>query len=622
MDMNLSRVVIQSMEPWPGPEGYPIRSFEGRRWRCTVELFSPEGEVVAGRLLFRPLGGGDWGQVPLAAIGGDRFEGHIVWPAPGLYELTIEAWVDRVGSWKARFAAATTAERQGELLGELARLAAEASGESAEEDREQLAEFAAFLESDESLRLKSALVQDPELEALLRRYLPGEGVTRVEPSASVLVCSQRVAESAWVALELPPPGEVPAVVRWREELGRWRRNSFTGVILPALQPLAEQRLGNAEASAHGILESVRAVGGAGGQHTDLGPRIGNWEEWGEFVEVAREQGLRLALEIPLACSPQHPWLREHPEWFLRRSDGAVVAEGDPVRPGQAALRYDFAEGGEPLVSELARVVRSWIERGIEVFHFTTPEKAPSGFWENLLESLRREHPGVEFCAAWDGPANRRRRLAAAGFQWARSAAPGPWDRIAWTAFGTPGDGTLPFAMLAGGGAEDGDGEPALRRLWLALTAAFLPVFSVPESWLADEASLSAPSADASPGATAPHWLPRLLDLRRREPAFWAGSRAEWLETDSAALWAVLRTPPPDVEGAHSFVIVVDLDPRRTQTGWFALPEELGTPEVTPWQVREEIAGCEFLWFERVQEVRIAPEESPLAVFRLPELPEM
>ncbi|GAB4239324.1 MAG: hypothetical protein Kow00109_14110 [Acidobacteriota bacterium] len=615
MRMNFSRVVIQGMEPWPSPEGYPLRSFEGRRRRFAAELFSPEGEVVAGRILFHRIGDENWQEVPLAPLGGDRFGAAVSWPGPGLYELTIEAWIDRVGSWKARFAAATP-ERQAEMLAALAQLAAEAAAQAAGDDREQLGEFAAFLESDESLRLKGALAQDPELEALLRRYVPAEGRVRVAPSARILVCSQRVAESAWVAPE-PPAGETPAA--WRELLSWWRRLSFTGVLLPAGQPPANSPgVAREESARSEAVGSVGAAGVAEGGNTEVRPEIGSWDDWDALVEAAREHGLGLSVELPLACSPQHSWLREHPDWFLRRRDGAVVAEGDPTRPGQAALRYDFCGAGEALVAELARVVRSWIDRGVETFHFTTPEKSPAGFWDALLEELRREHSAVEFCAAWEAPPNRRRRLAAAGFQWVRETAPAPWDREGWMAADSDEDQALPFRLLPLGPTEGDAADPALRRLWLALAAAFLPVFSVPAGWLPETAPVEGSEAAGDSGTDPGDWLPRLLDLRRREPAFWAGSGMTELEADSAALLAVLRTPPPDVEDAGAFVVVVNLDPERSREGWIVLPEELGDPGATPWRVREEMSGTELLWFEKVQEVRIDPERSPLLVFRLPD----
>lgn len=607
MAMVFPRIVVQNIKPWTGFEGYPLHWDVRRPFSVSAEVLSADREVVRADLLYRASGSESWLRVPMEEATEARYQGKVHFEKAGLFEFTVEAWTDRFSTWLRKF---TSRRREDEgrtllQLRELETLAEEAAQAAREQDREQLEEFAAFLRSEEPLRLKTALALDEDLAELLKRLLRPLNKVPAEPAAKVLVAPHAVGGSSWFELFEEPEAGESVFETWDKQAERARRLGFDVVSLPVLQPVggpAGQRDPEANETPAGV---PRAVGTADADHRSLRAELGTREELEAFLAGIADKGLQAALQLPLACSPGHPYLKSHPEWFQRHIDGAIAAEGNTAVPGGTALRFDF-DG--PYAAELGRelvdVVGFWSNLGIRIFRILSPVSAPPGFWDGLLDDLRRRCPEVAFSAEWEVAAPLLRRLGAAGFHWKPVDLPDAWETELWMrlAMEKAPDAVREVAVT------EADGGPFFAAK-VALAAVLFSTFCVPGKTVRDGTD----EAGVDPWS----WLRPLLDARARYPAFWEGSEIRPLGTDSRALVGFLRLPAPGLTPTDPIVGVVGLDPYGIRRGCLEVPwGELEQMIGRPCQAEDLFEGSLDLCFDDAVEVAVNPQVRPLALYRL------
>nr|WP_318530001.1 alpha-1,4-glucan--maltose-1-phosphate maltosyltransferase [Cellulomonas sp. SG140] len=372
---------------------------------ATVVLIRPDGEVHQRVRMTEVL------------KGLDRYEARVVPDATGDWSFRVEGWSDPYGTWAHDAGIKVPAGIDAELmLTEGARVltrAAERTGADAmpEQDAVVVQDAAAALRDRErpaDERLGVAL-SDAVRDALARTPLRD----LVSPSADypLVVHRQLALAGSWYELFPRSHGAHvdPETGRWvsgtlrtaAEQLPRIASMGFDVVYLTPIHPIGttfRKGRNNTLVAEPGDPGSPYAIGSAAGGHDAIEPSLGTFDDFDAFVASALGLGLEVALDLALQCSPDHPWVREHPEWFTTRADGSIAYAENPPKKYQDIYPLNFDNDPEGIYAEIHRVVELWISHGVTAFRVDNPHTKPLRFWERLLAEVARDHPDVIFLA--------------------------------------------------------------------------------------------------------------------------------------------------------------------------------------------------------------------------------
>jgi starch synthase (maltosyl-transferring) len=384
-------------------------------------------------------------RMTLLAPGTDRYGATVVPDAEGRWTFRVEGWSDVYGTWEHAALIKVPAGMDVELmLEEGARVlerAQEVPGMGAE-DVEVLAEAArALRDQGRDPQDRLAVGTGPAVHAVLTRH-PLRDLVTASPTYPLLVQRERALYSAWY--ELFPRSEGAHV---DPETGRWvsgtfataarrlpavRDMGFDIVYLPPVHPVGRvNRKGpnNTLTPRPDDPGSPWAIGSEEGGHDAIHPDLGTFEDFDDFVAQARSLGLEVALDFALQCAPDHPWAREHPEWFTTRADGSIAYAENPPKKYQDIYPLNFDNEPVGLYHEVLRIVRLWIDHGVTIFRVDNPHTKPVEFWEWLIARVNADHPEVIFLAeAFTRPAMMH-TLGKVGFQ--QSYTYFTWRTAAW-----------------------------------------------------------------------------------------------------------------------------------------------------------------------------------------------
>ncbi|MDX6644693.1 MAG: hypothetical protein QOK40_420, partial [Miltoncostaeaceae bacterium] len=319
------RIQIESVRPVVDCGRYAPKRTAGDVVDVYADIFRDGHEELQAVVRYRAPGDRTFTEVPMTALPADRWHGAFTATELGRYRFTIEAWVDRFASWREEVRRKVEFGEP-DLAGELAEgeaiLAARAPG-LAGEDRELAQRALAAVRSDaaQEERLEAAL--DPMLAEAVARHPKREEVTRLGRALEIDVERERARFGAWYELFPRSFGGFRGV---QKVLPRLAELGFDVVYLPPIHPIgAAHRKGrnNATVARKGDPGSPWAIGSADGGHTAVNHDLGTLEEFDRLVEAAHANGLEIALDFAIQCSPDHPWLKDHPDWFKWRPDGSI-----------------------------------------------------------------------------------------------------------------------------------------------------------------------------------------------------------------------------------------------------------------------------------------------------------
>ena len=364
------RIQIQNVEPQVDCGRYPVKACLGDDVRVSATIFRDGHSRIGGVVRFRARGTRRWREVALEARGNDRFEATVTPDALGRWELRIQAWSDPYASWLDEYDRKVAAG-QADLGGELSEGAVLFGAGTVDE-----------------WRAAAAGHSDRERHGSVKGSVLGVDVER-----------ERARFGAWYELFPRSFGGFKGVAAVLPELAAL---GFDVVYLPPVHPIGfTHRKGrnNAERARKGDPGSPWAIGADSGGHDALHPDLGTDADFDAMVAGAKAAGLELALDFAIQCSPDHPWLVEHPEWFERRPDGTLKYAENPPKRYQDIYNLDWDTGArEKLWNALRDVVLGWCARGIRVYRVDNPHTKPVPFWEWLIAEVRAAYPDAIFLA--------------------------------------------------------------------------------------------------------------------------------------------------------------------------------------------------------------------------------
>ena len=443
----VGRIPILAVAPVPDGGRFPAKAVVGEPVPVRATVFREGHDAVAATAVLVDPDGEVHSRVRmnLLAPGTDRYGATVAPDREGAWSFRVEGWSDVFGTWEHAATIKVPAGIDTELmLDEGARVleqALDVPGMSSD-DAALLRDVVGLLQdpaADAQDRLLAAV--SPGVHAVLARH-PLRDLLTVSPEYPLLVQRERALYSAWY--EMFPRSQGAHV---DPETGRWVSGTFATaaqrlpaikdmgfdiVYLPPIHPIGRvNRKGPNNTLDPGPDDpgSPWAIGSDEGGHDAIHPDLGTFDDFDDFVAQARSLGLEVALDLALQCAPDHPWAREHPEWFTTRADGSIAYAENPPKKYQDIYPLNFDNDPVGLYHEVLRIVKLWVDHGVRVFRVDNPHTKPVEFWEWLIPKVNTDHPDVIFLAeAFTRPAMMH-TLGKVGFQ--QSYTYFTWRNTSW-----------------------------------------------------------------------------------------------------------------------------------------------------------------------------------------------
>jgi starch synthase (maltosyl-transferring) len=591
-----SRIRIQLARPTIEEGRWPVKRTVGDTVAVSADVFRDGHEVLRAVVRHRGPDERRWSEAPMHPVdahhNGVRWAGEFtIGDAPGRTQWTIQAWVDVFGGWRDEIARKLQGG-QIDLSGEASEgavLLRDAAEHATGEDRSALEAAAAALEQAEPIQ--QAL--DPRLAAIVDRVAPRSEATETPKPYEIDVDRVLGRFGAWYELFPRSFGGFRGV---QDQLPRLQELGFDVLYLPPIHPIGlTHRKGRNNTLVAGPDDpgSPWAIGDASGGHDAIHHELGTLGEFDALVQAAREHGIDIALDFAINASGDHPWLKEHPEWFNRRPDGTIKYAENPPKKYQDIYNLNWnTDDWRNLWDALLEVVRHWVDHGVRVFRVDNPHTKPLPFWEWLIGEIRSTHPDVIFLAEAFTRRAMMRALAKLGFT--QSYTYFTWKNTRWELMeyvnelahteeaeyfrpnffvNTP---DILTDYLAHGG------PPAFAPR-LVLAATLSPTYGM-YSGFENFEHVQRPGAEEYidnekfevkqrrlDGPLLP-LVQRLNQIRRDNPALQRLENVRFLDTQNDALVAYAKR-----EGSNVVITVVNVDPHTAQEGLVVVPYELGVP---------------------------------------------
>jgi starch synthase (maltosyl-transferring) len=648
------RLGISDVAPVVSCGSFSARAVVGEQLPITATVFREGHDAVAATVVWTPPDGSEdtaplirmerYGQEPdrwLALVSPDR---------EGRWTFRVEAWSDPLTTWhhavEVKIAAGQGAGELANDLEEGARLLDRVAADGPGEHRDAVRAAAAALR-DESLELTARVAPAfaPALQRVLHDHPVRELVTR-GPRYEVWVDRKRALYGSWY--EFFPRSEGPVVAGTpthgtfttaAERLPAIAEMGFDVVYLPPIHPIGKvNRKGRNNTLTPGPddVGSPWAIGSDEGGHDAVHPQLGTLEDFQRFVWRAGELGMEVALDLALQAAPDHPWVKEHPEWFTTKPDGSIAYAENPPKKYQDIYPINFDNDPEGLYAEVLRVVRHWIAAGVKIFRVDNPHTKPLNFWHWLIWEVKKADPDVLFLAeAFTRPAMMH-QLARLGFTQS-------YTYFTWrTGRGELEDYGRELAACAhymrpNFFVNTPDilheslqfGGPPMFKIRAVLAATMSPTWGVysgfelfehvavrpgSEEYLDSEKYQLRPrdwaAAEASGRSLAPY-LRRLNEVRRAHPALQQLRSLHFHPMDNPNLLCFSKT---DAASGDAVVVVVNLSSHHTQIGTTALDlPALGLDWHERFSVTDELTGATYDWGQ-FNYVELDPYREPAHVF--------
>ena len=648
VDDGRRRVVIDKVRPEIDGGRFPIKRVVGETVEVEADVFTDGHDAIVCRLLWRPESQERWREAEMKALPNDLWRAAIPLSEQGRWLYTVVAWVDPFKTWrrdlKKRVDAGQDVALDLRVGAALVRAASERAREAGKAaDARVLAGLSDDLEADKDPEVRLLLALDDELALLMDGHADRRFESRYPRELAVVVDRVRALFSSWYEMfprSCGPEGRHGTFRDCEKRLPYIAGMGFDVLYMPPIHPIGQAfRKGknNALEAAPDDVGSPWAIGAAEGGHKAILPELGTIEDFRRFRDRAGEFGIELALDIAYQTSPDHPYVREHPEWFRKRPDGTIQYAENPPKKYQDIYPFDFeSEGWRALWEELKSVVDHWIGEGVRIFRVDNPHTKPFPFWEWLITEVKREHPDVLFLAEAFTRPKIMYRLAKLGFT--QSYNYFPWRNLRWELVeyfteltrtevkeffrpnlwpNTPDILTEPLQI---------GGRPVfVQRLILAATlGASYGIYGPPfelmerrprergsEEYL-DSEKYQLRQWDLDRGDSLREMIALVNRIRRENPALQSDHSLRFHEADNEQMLCYSKTA-----GDNVILVVVNLDANYAQSSWIELDlEALGLEDDQPFQVHDLLTGARYLWHGSRNFVRLDPQQVPAHILRV------
>jgi starch synthase (maltosyl-transferring) len=637
-----ARILIEEVYPELDGGRFSVKRTVGDRLAVWADILRDGHDVLAAAVLWRAAGDTAWRMAPMRLHENDRWVGHVPLTQNARYHYTVEAWTDAFASWRADTLKKRDAHQPIEVdLDEGRALVAAAAARAEGADRALLARLLCDVDRDDAAVRRDILFSRLLFEAMARSA-DRSAATRYHRQLEVVVDRPIARFGAWYEMFPRSQGRIVGKSATFddciERLPEIRALGFDVIYLPPIHPIGRvNRKGrdNTLTAAPGDPGSPYAIGSSEGGHTAVHPDLGGLDGFRRFVAAAHGFGLEVALDFAIQCAPDHPWIAQHPEWFVFRPDGTIKYAENPPKKYQDIVNVDFYNPNrEELWRALRDIILFWIGEGVSIFRVDNPHTKPLPFWEWLIREVQSRHPEIAFLSEAFTRPKMMRALAKAGFtqsytyftwrvtkheltEYGAELAQGWAKEYFWPNFFTNTPDILPVHLQEGG-------RPAFR-IRLVLAATLSPSYGIYNGFELCENR-------AIPGTE------EYLHSEKYEYKVWDWNRPGHIKGDISAINRIRRDNPAlhqltnlrfypaedegvlfygkiSEDGANRIFVAVNLDPFTARETVIELPlAALQIGEGDLFKVTELLSGAEHRWRGARQRVRLEPEVNPAAIF--------
>ncbi|HUD50301.1 alpha-1,4-glucan--maltose-1-phosphate maltosyltransferase, partial [Parvibaculum sp.] len=644
--MHAPRIAIENVTPSVDEGRFPVKRIVGERVIVEADIFADGHDELAVELLWRPADQAEWNRIRMTATENDRWRAELPLERLGAHLFTIEAWWDDFRTLKVHLKKKLAAgvSLHNEIEDGRAQLVA-AIPHAEGEPRDALESALAGLDAAADDTAKAGLLLSDALSAAMDAVQPRRFPSRHPSSFPIWAERLEARFASWYELfPRSQSGDPQRHGTFDDVIARLpaiRDMGFDVLYMPPIHPIGRtNRKGrnNALTTEPGDPGSPYAIGGVEGGHTDIHPELGTLADFRRLRDAARDQGLELALDFAIQCSPDHPWIREHPDWFRWQPDGTLRYAENPPKKYEDITNVEFyAEGAIPdLWLALESVVLFWVVEGVKIFRVDNPHTKPYPFWEWLIASVRARHPDVIFLSEAFTAPKRMNRLAKLGFSqsytyftWRHTKeeltdyltelnGEGVRDYFRPNFFVNTPDINPPFLQTAGrpGHLIRAALATLLSGLW-GVYSGFELCEATPlpgrEEYLNSEKYEIRAWDWARPGNIVAE-ISQLNRIRKANPALHTHLGLKFYNAfNDQILYFAKATPGRD----NVVLAAINLDPFRAHEAAIELPLwEWGFADHAALQAHDLMRGHSFVWHGKNQTVRLDPAELPFAIWRV------
>jgi starch synthase (maltosyl-transferring) len=637
-------VVIENLQPLIDGGRYPIKRIVGEDLVVEADIFKDGHDVVAAVLKWRVIGKRQWRETPMIFVDNDRWRGVCTLYEEVIHEYTVEAWTDTFRSWQREFAkkfeAGISALRSEALEGAVL-VEAAARRARGPADRERLREFSKQISTGANSEIY-AIAHSGDLEMLMAAYPDRSNATQYVPAPRVVVDRSAALFGAWYEFfPRSAEGRSDHGSTFRDCLARVddaKAMGFDVIYFPPIHPIGHtNRKGrnNSVTCEPGDPGVPWAIGAEAGGHKAVEPSLGTLADFDWLQKEVRKRGMEIALDFAINCSPDHPYVKEHPDWFYKRPDGTIKYAENPPKKYEDIYPLNFAcEDWRELWDEMKSIVLFWAEHGVRIFRVDNPHTKPVAFWEYLITGVRKKYPDTIFLSEAFTRPKMMKALTKAGFNqsytyftWRNSKhelieyfteltqtemseyfRPNLWPN-------TPD--ILPFVLQEGG-------RPAFM-IRVLLAATLSPLYGIYSGYelcenealpgreeYFDSEKYQFKQRDWNAPGNIKDWIARLNKIRRQNRALqlYTNLRFYHAENDAILFYGKMTAARDSI-----ILVVVNLDPHRKQHSFVEVPiEQFGQMQGDAYQVQDLLGDATYTWRGRRNYVELNPEIQPAHIF--------
>jgi len=639
------RVVISNISPRVEDGYYPAKSAEGEYVTISADVFSDGHDEIDASVLVQYPGSEGWTEYYMDPTFNDHWTFRLKTSSTGIYRFKIQGWVDHYATWrkglKKKYEAGQ--DLQVELLIG-ADLLTQALNKAGKDHKKVLTSWIKVLKKTRSVEEAVALALQSDVYELVRQYKDPQLITD-SPSFNIETERKKAAYSTWYELFPRSAASVEGAHGTFQDvkrlLPRVSKMGFDVLYFPPIHPIGEKnRKGrnNSLTPMEGDPGSPWAIGNRMGGHKDIHPELGTLEDFVELVAEARSQNIEIAMDIAYQCAPDHPYVKQHPQWFKWRPDGSVQYAENPPKKYEDILPINFeTEDWENLWMELKSVIDYWIDKGVTIFRIDNPHTKAFSFWEWMIGEVRKVHPDVIFLAEAFTRPRLMERLGKAGFnqsytyftwrntktelqEYMNELTASPMRYFFRPNFWPNTPDILPPSLSSGG-------ENAhIMRFILAATLSssygiYGPVYefgiNTPhpgKEEYTDNEKYEIKIWDWSSYTRIKEIIVRVNKIRQQNPAFQTTWNITFAETTSEHILCFVKYDP---DSKNTMAVVVNLDVHHLQGAHVRLPlAELGMVQGEAYKLKDLLSGSTYTWQEEWNYVQLNPYEMPAHIFEI------
>jgi starch synthase (maltosyl-transferring) len=639
------RVVIEYVGPQIDGGQIPIKRIVGEKVIVTAHIFSDGHDRIQAELLYRTENEKNFRCSKMTHIVNDEWTGSFEISELKTYYYTVRAWMDRFGTWQedlSKKAAAGQNVKVDLMIG--SELLRQTIGKAGRTDASRLRQMAKILRQNPGSKKVIKIALSEKLTDLVDKYPDKSSATEYPSKLAVSVSRPKALFSSWY--ELFPrscglQGKHGTFADCERLLPEIRKLGFDVLYLPPIHPIGKtHRKGknNSQDCGPGDPGSPWAIGSANGGHKSIAPELGTIKDFRNLIQHAKEHGIEIALDLAFQCSPDHPYVKEHPEWFRWRPDKTVQYAENPPKKYEDILPLNFETNNwKDLWLELKSIVVFWIKQGVRIFRMDNPHTKPFAFWQWLISEIRKKYPEVIFLSEAFTRPKVMQRLAKLGFD--QSYTYFTWRNTKFELqeylteltqtevceylrpnFWPNTPDILPQFLQYGGRAA------FIIRLVLAATLSsnygiYGPAFELCIS----EALEGKEEYSNSEKYEIKHWdrnqagniravIERVNLARLDNPSLQQTRNLKFYEIDNNMMIAYGKTTD---DLSNRTIMIVNLDPYHKQSGWLNLPlEELGIDPSQPYLLHDILSNDKYTWQGSRNYLELDPRVMPAHILKV------